>query len=189
MAPEFALEGVFSVKSDVFSFGVLLLEILSGQRNGALYLEEHQQSLIQDVNYIHFVCSPTIYVYGRSSITALNQTNSKNLQGWKLWTGDLASEFMDPLLGRSYSKEEAWRCYHVGLLCVQEDPDVRPTMSTVLLMLISDHMDLPDPAMPPLFTRLMRKPTLSAQQLTTKTESTASPQSINDVSITVIEPR
>jgi len=49
MAPEFALEGIFSVKSDVFSFGVLLLEILSGQRNGALYLEEHQQSLIQDV--------------------------------------------------------------------------------------------------------------------------------------------
>jgi hypothetical protein len=50
MAPEFALEGAFSVKSDVFSFGVLLLEILSGQRNGALYLEEHQQSLIQDVH-------------------------------------------------------------------------------------------------------------------------------------------
>ena len=53
MAPEFALEGVFSVKSDVFSFGVLLLEILSGQRNGALYLEEHQQSLIQDVLPYH----------------------------------------------------------------------------------------------------------------------------------------
>uniref|UniRef100_A0A0A9DLM9 non-specific serine/threonine protein kinase n=1 Tax=Arundo donax TaxID=35708 RepID=A0A0A9DLM9_ARUDO len=48
LAPEFALDGVFSVKSDVFNFGVLVLEILSGQRNGALYLEEHQQSLIQD---------------------------------------------------------------------------------------------------------------------------------------------
>ncbi|KAH7660808.1 S-receptor-like serine/threonine-protein kinase protein [Dioscorea alata] len=33
MAPEYALDGVFSVKSDVFSFGVLILEIISGQRN------------------------------------------------------------------------------------------------------------------------------------------------------------
>ncbi|KAK8497215.1 hypothetical protein V6N12_025716 [Hibiscus sabdariffa] len=38
MAPEYALEGVFSVKSDVFSFGVLLLEILSGIKNTGLYL-------------------------------------------------------------------------------------------------------------------------------------------------------
>jgi len=156
MAPEFALEGIFSVKSDVFSFGVLLLEILSGQRNGALYLEEHQQSLIQDA--------------------------------WKLWTEDRAAEFMDPSLGRLYSKDEAWRCYHVGLLCVQENPDARPTMSSVLLMLISDHTKLPEPAMPPLFTRLRNVPS-SAVPLTTKTESTMSPQSINDVSITMIEPR
>ncbi|PIA38654.1 hypothetical protein AQUCO_02700108v1 [Aquilegia coerulea] len=33
MAPEYAMEGLFSVKSDVFSFGVLLLEIVSGKRN------------------------------------------------------------------------------------------------------------------------------------------------------------
>ncbi|GMI63694.1 receptor kinase 1 [Hibiscus trionum] len=38
MAPEYASEGVFSVKSDVFSFGVLLLEILSGKRNTGFYL-------------------------------------------------------------------------------------------------------------------------------------------------------
>ena len=95
---------------------------------------------------------------------------------------------MDPSLGRLYSKDEAWRCYHVGLLCVQENPDARPTMSNVLLMLISDHTKLPEPAMPPLFTRLRNVP-LSAVPLATKTESTMSPQSINDVSITMIEPR
>ncbi|XP_062087501.1 cysteine-rich receptor-like protein kinase 10 isoform X2 [Humulus lupulus] len=35
MAPEYAMEGLYSVKSDVFSFGVLLLEILSGSKNSS----------------------------------------------------------------------------------------------------------------------------------------------------------
>ncbi|RWR88172.1 G-type lectin S-receptor-like serine/threonine-protein kinase RKS1 [Cinnamomum micranthum f. kanehirae] len=33
MSPEYAMDGHFSVKSDVFSFGVVLLEIISGKRN------------------------------------------------------------------------------------------------------------------------------------------------------------
>ncbi|XP_039169845.1 putative receptor-like protein kinase At4g00960 [Eucalyptus grandis] len=33
MAPEYVRNGNFSIKSDVFSFGVLILEIISGQRN------------------------------------------------------------------------------------------------------------------------------------------------------------
>ncbi|XP_044973758.1 cysteine-rich receptor-like protein kinase 10 [Hordeum vulgare subsp. vulgare] len=33
MAPEYASKGVFSIKSDVFSFGVVIFEILSGKRN------------------------------------------------------------------------------------------------------------------------------------------------------------
>ncbi|KAI4311853.1 hypothetical protein MLD38_036716 [Melastoma candidum] len=33
MAPEYAARGKFSVKSDVFSFGVLVLEIVRGRRN------------------------------------------------------------------------------------------------------------------------------------------------------------
>jgi serine/threonine protein kinase len=32
MSPEYALDGLFSVKSDVFSFGVVLLEIISGKK-------------------------------------------------------------------------------------------------------------------------------------------------------------
>uniref|UniRef100_A0A0D9XTW0 Protein kinase domain-containing protein n=1 Tax=Leersia perrieri TaxID=77586 RepID=A0A0D9XTW0_9ORYZ len=37
MAPEYASEGLFSVKSDIFSFGVLILEIVSGKRNSGFH--------------------------------------------------------------------------------------------------------------------------------------------------------
>lgn len=33
LAPEYALEGLFSIKSDVFAFGVVVLEIISGTKN------------------------------------------------------------------------------------------------------------------------------------------------------------
>ncbi|XP_024983640.1 putative receptor-like protein kinase At4g00960 [Cynara cardunculus var. scolymus] len=33
MSPEYAMHGQFSIKSDVFSFGVLVLEIITGQKN------------------------------------------------------------------------------------------------------------------------------------------------------------
>ncbi|TKY68379.1 Receptor serine/threonine-protein kinase SD1-7 [Spatholobus suberectus] len=46
MAPEYAIEGLFSVKSDVFSFGVLVLEIICGRKNRGFYLSEHGQTLL-----------------------------------------------------------------------------------------------------------------------------------------------
>ncbi|GLU23237.1 hypothetical protein SLE2022_392600 [Rubroshorea leprosula] len=46
MAPEYAMEGLFSVKSDIFSFGVLLLEILSGKKNNGFYFYERCESLL-----------------------------------------------------------------------------------------------------------------------------------------------
>jgi len=33
MAPEYATDGLFSVKSDVFSFGILMLELISGKKS------------------------------------------------------------------------------------------------------------------------------------------------------------
>ncbi|XP_028803287.1 G-type lectin S-receptor-like serine/threonine-protein kinase At1g11330 isoform X2 [Neltuma alba] len=46
MSPEYAMEGLFSEKSDVFSFGVLLLEIISGRRNSSFYNNEQSLSLL-----------------------------------------------------------------------------------------------------------------------------------------------
>ncbi|KAK8292818.1 hypothetical protein V6Z11_D06G145300, partial [Gossypium hirsutum] len=46
MAPEYAMRGQFSGKSDVFSFGVLTLEIISGRRNSSFHEDEHSLSLL-----------------------------------------------------------------------------------------------------------------------------------------------
>ncbi|XP_061372283.1 G-type lectin S-receptor-like serine/threonine-protein kinase At1g11330 [Gastrolobium bilobum] len=46
MSPEYAMQGVFSEKSDVFSFGVLLLEIVSARRNSSLYDNDNSLTLL-----------------------------------------------------------------------------------------------------------------------------------------------
>lgn len=55
MAPEYAMEGLFSVKSDVFSFGVILLEIISGKRNSGFYQTELAPTLLAYVSENTFV--------------------------------------------------------------------------------------------------------------------------------------
>ncbi|KDO56866.1 hypothetical protein CISIN_1g046791mg [Citrus sinensis] len=46
MSPEYAMSGVVSIKTDVFSFGVLVLEIVSGKKNNGCYRTDHPLNLI-----------------------------------------------------------------------------------------------------------------------------------------------
>ncbi|CAK8564818.1 unnamed protein product [Lathyrus sativus] len=46
MAPEYAIDGLFSIKSDVFSFGILLLEIVSGKKNKGLTYPNNNHNLV-----------------------------------------------------------------------------------------------------------------------------------------------
>ncbi|EEF46484.1 Serine/threonine-protein kinase PBS1, putative [Ricinus communis] len=46
MSPEYAMNGVVSTKTDVFSFGVLLLEIISGRKNTSFHYSECPINLI-----------------------------------------------------------------------------------------------------------------------------------------------
>ncbi|KAB2637472.1 G-type lectin S-receptor-like serine/threonine-protein kinase RKS1 [Pyrus ussuriensis x Pyrus communis] len=49
MSPEYVVFGRFSTKSDVFSFGVILLEIVSGKKNNSFHQEDHFVNLIGHV--------------------------------------------------------------------------------------------------------------------------------------------
>ncbi|KAF3451608.1 hypothetical protein FNV43_RR07703 [Rhamnella rubrinervis] len=46
MSPEYAMDGLFSVKSDAFSFGVLVLEIISGKKNKGFYYSNNELNLL-----------------------------------------------------------------------------------------------------------------------------------------------
>ena len=50
MFPEYAMQWWFLVKSDVFSFGVLILEIISGKKNSCFYYSEHDEDLLSYVS-------------------------------------------------------------------------------------------------------------------------------------------
>lgn len=49
MAPEYVIHGYLSVKTDVFSFGILVLEILGGRKNYDRLLDAEKANLL---NYV-----------------------------------------------------------------------------------------------------------------------------------------
>ena len=51
MSPEYAMLGQFSEKSDIFSFGVMILEIISGEKN-ARFHESYAEGLLSYVSAI-----------------------------------------------------------------------------------------------------------------------------------------
>ncbi|XP_057764685.1 G-type lectin S-receptor-like serine/threonine-protein kinase At4g27290 [Salvia miltiorrhiza] len=122
MAPEYAVDGFFSVKSDVFSFGVLVLEIISGSKNRGFYHPDHDLNLLG--------------------------------HAWKLWTEGNPREFVDASI-RNRESAAVLRCIQVGLLCVQQRPEDRPTMSNVVVMLDSEHSVLDQPKQPGFYTQRM----------------------------------
>ncbi|XP_028806154.1 cysteine-rich receptor-like protein kinase 10 [Neltuma alba] len=117
MAPEYIMNGQFSEKSDVFSFRVIVLEVLSGKRNARSY-ESHLLTYV-----------------------------------WKKWDEGSPLQILDPFLMESCSEIEAIKCVQIGLLCVQPNPEERPTMSQIVSYLSNLSIDLPSPREPAFFVR------------------------------------
>ncbi|GJN14796.1 hypothetical protein PR202_gb01657 [Eleusine coracana subsp. coracana] len=134
---EYILNGIFSTKSDVFSFGVLVLEVITSRRPSE--------------DLLKFV--------------------------WKHWRQGNVTPLLESCQANEHEQQEMLRCIHIGLLCIQDDPELRPPMGAVGLMLNSPSMALDAPTKP-IFATTSEKPKVD----------TAEP-SINKASISDLEPR
>ncbi|KAK0599796.1 hypothetical protein LWI29_008747 [Acer saccharum] len=106
LAPEYAIRGQLTRKADIYSFGVLLLEIVSGRCNTNKLLPPEEQYLLE--------------------------------RAWELYEkGDLVG-LVDASLNEDYNIEEAHRYLKIALLCTQDMPKLRPSMSTVVKMLTGE---------------------------------------------------
>uniref|UniRef100_A0A6N2KR50 Receptor-like serine/threonine-protein kinase n=1 Tax=Salix viminalis TaxID=40686 RepID=A0A6N2KR50_SALVM len=149
MSPEYAMDGLFSIKSDVFSFGVLLLEIVSGRKSTGFY--------------------------HRDCLNLLGQA-------WKSWDSRRALDMMDPVLGNPPSTSVLLRQINIGLLCVQESPADRPTMSDVFSMIVNENAPLPAPKQPAFAMGRNMGDTSSSM-------SSAGLHSVNNLTVTMMDAR
>lgn len=92
-------------------------------------------------------------------------------------------ELVDPAMRDSYSPYEVARCLQVGLLCVQERAEDRPSMSAVVLMLSSENASLAQPKQPGFC--LGRNP-LETNSLSSKQDESCT---VNQVTVTMIDGR
>ncbi|XP_054814511.1 G-type lectin S-receptor-like serine/threonine-protein kinase At4g27290 isoform X2 [Prosopis cineraria] len=150
MPPEYAMHGSFSDKSDVFSFGVIVLEIISGRKNRGFCDPHHHLNLLG--------------------------------HAWKIWIEKRPMDLMDEQLQDSVVSSELLRCIQVGLLCVQQRPEDRPNMSTVVLMLNGEKL-LPNPSEPGFYIGR------DNQTLADSTIRSSEECSINEASNSTLEPR
>ena len=168
MSPEYAMQGLFSVKSDVFSFGVLILEIVSGRKNTSFYNDEqYYLSIVGFVSLSNWLSIIFKAPIGNCQKDYTSQFLSFTLvifQAWKLWNDGNSMALIEPAIWDPCFRMEMLRCIHVGLLCVQETARDRPTISTIISMLNSDIVDLPFPKQPAFTERQIASNCEHAQQ-------------------------
>ncbi|KAK4279656.1 hypothetical protein QN277_011398 [Acacia crassicarpa] len=114
MAPEYQATGVATQKSDVYAFGVVVLELLSGQE--ALKYEFDDDG-----------------GYRRLSVVETARLAMAEEGGARKW--------VDKRLKDSFPVEVAAEMIRVGLDCVEEDPNERPDMGRVAVSISKLYLD------------------------------------------------
>ncbi|XP_050387414.1 putative serine/threonine-protein kinase [Argentina anserina] len=111
LAPEYAVTGHLTRKSDVYSFGVLILQIVSGRSALDFDLELGEHYLVQ--------------------------------KAWQMHRENRLADIVDSTLEHdvNFTEKEAIHFLKVGLLCVQEKCNLRPTMSAAIQIMMIDQQD------------------------------------------------
>ncbi|KAG5235579.1 G-type lectin S-receptor serine/threonine-protein kinase [Salix suchowensis] len=122
-------------------------------------------------------------VSGKKNRGFCHPDQNLNLLGhaWILWTKGAQLDLIDECLSGSLVSVDVLRCIHVALLCVQQRPEDRPTMSSVVVMLGSEN-PLPQPKQPGFF---MGKNPPEQESSSGKHES----YSANEVTLTSLQAR
>lgn len=95
---------------------------------------------------------------------------------------------LDPKLKENYSNIEVIRCIQIGLLCIQDYSDDRPTMMTIASYLSSHSVELPSPREPKFFLYQRIDP-IAAHANSRQLANNSLPSSINEISISKFYPR
>ncbi|XP_048618802.1 cysteine-rich receptor-like protein kinase 17 isoform X2 [Brassica napus] len=109
---------------------------------------------------------------------------------WRLWEDKSLPDLIDPGIKEDCNIDEVVRYIHIGLLCVQENPADRPTMSTIHQMLTTSSITLPVPLPPGFFFGNRSGTTSSSQGLEPNQSSSKSfTCSVDEATITEVNPR
>ncbi|XP_057790553.1 G-type lectin S-receptor-like serine/threonine-protein kinase At4g27290 isoform X3 [Salvia miltiorrhiza] len=169
MAPEYAFHGKFSVKSDIYSLGVVLLEIISGKKIRGFQHNDHHHSLLGHV--FLFLQMFVDNCHMKKCVSEYKLIQWKLWQAWMLWKEKRIMEMMDECLMATCVESQVTRCIHVGLLCVQNFAEDRPIMPSVVLMLASDGALLPEPNEPGYYIEGSCSPSRSSKSPCIKSEN------------------
>ncbi|GMH05590.1 hypothetical protein Nepgr_007430 [Nepenthes gracilis] len=108
LAPEYGIRGHLTKKADIYSFGVLLLEIVCGRCNRNKRLPLEDQYLLE--------------------------------RAWKMYERGEFVELVDESFREELDIVEACTFMKVALLCTQDIPKLRPSMSEVVKMLQGERV-------------------------------------------------
>ncbi|KAE8779844.1 protein NSP-INTERACTING KINASE 3 [Hordeum vulgare] len=131
IAPEYLSTGQSSEKTDVFGFGVLLVELITGQKALDFGRLANQKGGVLDLSSVYGLCIGTIIV-SRSCMWWFNVK--------KLHQEKQLNMMVDKDLGSNYDRVELEEMVQVALMCTRYYPSHRPRMSEVIRMLEGDGL-------------------------------------------------